>query len=207
MRVAFSWRGAIVCSLTLAALAAAAMFVGPYLLEQAWQQPPANFEPTVSPLASVERPMQSVVTDDLALDLGHDRGPAVVSQAAALGIDAPVAEAPPLSPVSAFEPLAPVTVAASPAVEEPAIGPDTLARLQQIRERLEQLGAEYVIVETTDGSGRYRFHCRMLVGTESRFTRPFESIGSDPLAAGETVLREVEAWRTAAAGGRNTRLE
>jgi hypothetical protein len=74
--------------------------------------------------------------------------------------------------------------------------------LQQIRGRLEELGADYLIVETTDGGGRYRFHCRMLVDARSRFTRPFEAESPDPLAAGEEVLRAVEAWR--AKGQRET---
>jgi hypothetical protein len=205
MRIAFSWRGAILGGLSLTALVAAALFVGPSLIDQFWKQPPPDFSPTPSPLSSAELALQSVVTDDVTLGLIQDVGPAVVSQAAALGIDAPIADAPPLSPVPAFEPLAPVTVAASPHVAE-SIDAATLARLQEIRRRLEQLGAEYVIVETTDGSGRYRFHCRMRVDSESQFTRPFESIANDPLAAGETVLQNVEAWRTAATV-RDTRFE
>jgi hypothetical protein len=73
----------------------------------------------------------------------------------------------------------------------------TIARLQQIRQRLEDLGAEYVVVETTGDGGRYRFFCRMLVDQRSRFTRPFESSAFDPLAAGEQVLKDVETWRSA----------
>jgi hypothetical protein len=73
-----------------------------------------------------------------------------------------------------------------------------MARWQQIRQRLEQLGAEYVLVDAQD-SGRFRFHCRMVVDPHTRYTRPFEATSFDPLAAGEQVLSEVEKWRQAAA--------
>jgi hypothetical protein len=87
-------------------------------------------------------------------------------------------------------------VAGGTAAEAP-VDERTMERLQQIRQRLEQLGAEYVVVETQD-SGRYRFHCRMLVDERTRFTRPFDASSFDAVAAGQQVLREVEAWRQAA---------
>jgi hypothetical protein len=111
------------------------------------------------------------------------------------GLDSSAGAPPSFATLPTFEPLAPPAGAAEP---EAAIDEATIARLQAIRSRLEEAGAEYVIVETTEGSGRYRFHCRMLVDPRSRFTRSFEAISSDPLAAGEQVLREVEAWRMAA---------
>lgn len=92
-------------------------------------------------------------------------------------------------PVPASNPLLPE--------HERRIDESTIARLQQIRQRLEQQGAEYVIVECLDG-GRYRFHCRMLIDERSRFTKPFEASSFDPLSAGEQVLQAVEAWRTGA---------
>jgi len=81
---------------------------------------------------------------------------------------------------------------------EPKVDERTIAKLQQIRERLEQLGAEYVLVDTQD-SGRFRFHCRMLVDPRTSYTRPFDATSFDPIAAGEQVLNEVERWRSAAA--------
>jgi hypothetical protein len=84
---------------------------------------------------------------------------------------------------------------------ERAIDERTIARLQQIRGSLEQLGADYVIVDTQE-SGRYRFHCRMLVDASSRFTKPFEAASFDPVAAGEQVLRDVQSWRAAATEAR-----
>jgi hypothetical protein len=75
-----------------------------------------------------------------------------------------------------------------------------MARWQQIRDRLEQLGAESVFAEVQD-SGRFRFHCRMLVDPRTRYTQPFDATSFDPLAAGEQVLSDVEKWRQAAASG------
>ncbi len=115
------------------------------------------------------------------------------------GLDAP--GAPPPAPTS-FDPLWTEPVAPAAVEEEIQIDDRTVARLQQIRQRLEELGAEYVVVETTDSGGRFRFHCRMNVDANSPFTRPFESVSRDPLAAGEQVLHEVEAWRLAAAESR-----
>jgi hypothetical protein len=111
-------------------------------------------------------------------------------------------------PISRFEPAIPPPLPTSPpfATPDAATGPvpeqkiddRTIARLHQIRERLEQLGAEYVLVDTHD-SGRYRFHCRMLIDPQTRYTRPFDATSFDPIAAGEQVLKEVEGWRASAA--------
>jgi hypothetical protein len=38
----------------------------------------------------------------------------------------------------------------------------------------------------------------MLVDERSQFTRPFDASSFDPVAAGQQVLRDVEAWRLAA---------
>jgi hypothetical protein len=116
------------------------------------------------------------------------------------GLDATAVQPPPLAPSPAFEPLPSSQVlAAEPAGTEPKIDDRTIARLQQLRQRLEDLGAQYVIVETLDGSGQYRFHCQMLIEPQSQYRRAFEATAADPLAAGEQVLRDVETWRTAAA--------
>ncbi len=104
--------------------------------------------------------------------------------------EAPVG--PSLPPMPQFE-----RPAGPPPTAEGKVDERTIARLNDIRASLEQLGAEYVIVEAQD-SGRYRFHCRVLVDANSRFTRPFEATSFDPVAAGQQVLRDVQAWRTAA---------
>jgi hypothetical protein len=122
--------------------------------------------------------------------------PSPAAQVAAAGYESPAAPAPPLVP-SQFTMPSPSAPAASGKAEPAPLDERTMERLQQIRQRLEQLGAEYVVVETQD-SGRYRFHCRMLVDERSRFTRPFDATSFDPVAAGQQVLRDVEAWRLAA---------
>jgi hypothetical protein len=110
-------------------------------------------------------------------------------------ISAPPISAPPLAALPASPPFESAPPAAPPARLVP-IDERTISRLQQIRQRLEQLGAEYVVVETLESTGRFRFHARMLIDERSRFTRPFEASASDPITAGEQVLREVEAWRS-----------
>jgi hypothetical protein len=93
-----------------------------------------------------------------------------------------------------FEPIAYPATTAPP--RETAINDQAIAQLQSLRERLEELGADYVVVEVLDGP-RYRFFCRMLVDDRSRFTKPFEATSFDPVAAGRQVLQSVEAWRMA----------
>jgi hypothetical protein len=118
------------------------------------------------------------------------------------GLDAAAAAAPPLAPLPVFAPVAPPQAPPAPPPAEAVIDAATITRLQQIRQRLEDLGADYVVVDALEGAGGYRCLCRMLVDPRSRFTRPFEATAGDPLTAGEQVLREVEAWRTAAVENR-----
>lgn len=115
-------------------------------------------------------------------------------------------DSPPLlAPLPPFEPLAGAANAdaaaaaesLTPRPSETLVDDAKIAQLQQIRDRLEQLGADYVLVEILEG-GRYRFQCRMLVDERSRFTKPFEATAFDPVAAGREVLQSVELWR----GGR-----
>ena len=125
--------------------------------------------------------------------------PAVYDEASPVsprGLDAPAAP-PALAPVPAFARVAPALEAPAGPLPEPKIDERVIARLQQVRQRLEELGAEYVMAETVDGA-RYRFHCRMLVDDRSRYTKSFEATSFDPVAAADQVLRDVETWRTAA---------
>jgi len=122
------------------------------------------------------------------------------SPAVAAGAMNPVRQTfspPPLAASPDFAPAPAPLNAKRAATTENVIDDRAMARLQQIRQRLEQLGAEYVLVEAQEG-GRFRFHCRMLVDDRSRFTKPFEASSLDCLAAGEQVLRDVETWRLAA---------
>jgi hypothetical protein len=111
-------------------------------------------------------------------------------------------EAPPTAPSFSPAPRFDLPSTTAPAhAPEPKVDEQTIARLQQIRASLENLGAEYVVVEAQE-SGRFRFQCRMLVDANSRFTRLFEASSFDPVAAGQQVLRDVESWRSAASGPR-----
>lgn len=65
-----------------------------------------------------------------------------------------------------------------------------------IQARLRQLGATYYLLESwgTDGS-TYRFHCKMALAGSDRYCRNFEATAAEPIAAMESVLRQVEQWR------------
>jgi hypothetical protein len=103
---------------------------------------------------------------------------------------------PPLTPLPSFAPL---SAASRRTTEpEPEIDDRTVARLDQVRKRLEELGAEHVIAESLEGASRYRFRCRMFVDANSQLTHPFEAIAADPVAAAEQVVTQVEQWRAAA---------
>jgi hypothetical protein len=75
-------------------------------------------------------------------------------------------------------------------------------RVQYVRERLKDLGASYLLLETLAGHDRaYRFRCDIILPGEPPYTRRFEVTGADPLTAMEQVLAQVEVW----CGGRTAR--
>jgi hypothetical protein len=105
---------------------------------------------------------------------------------------------PPLDPHPAFDRLAPpsaVNEGTSRAATQP-LAAATAARLEEIRQQLETLGADYVRLETTDAGG-YRFYCQIRHTEHASYSRPFEAVSVDPVEAGQRVLGEVSAWRTA----------
>jgi hypothetical protein len=108
----------------------------------------------------------------------------------------------PLAPTASFSPLTATRRSETAQPQEPQVDERTIARLQQIRERLENLGAEYVVVDCETDHGPFRFYCRMVVDDRSRFTRPFEATSADPVVAAEQVLRDVESWRLAGGASR-----
>jgi hypothetical protein len=73
-------------------------------------------------------------------------------------------------------------------------------RFAQIQARLREVGASYYLLESWGTEQTlFRFHCRMpLAGGDGHF-RTFESTQSDPLAAMEAVLTQVEQWRASRA--------
>ena len=155
--------------------------------------PPTDFgRPPAAPPVPIERPANTAVVAQASYD-----EPSPAPDSAFAGQESP----PLLAAMPQFDlpaPGMPGVPGISPLVPEPErrIDEQAIARLQRIRERLEQLGAEYVVVEMLEG-GRYRFQCRMLIDERSRFTKPFEAGSFDPVAAGEQVLQSVEAWRGA----------
>lgn len=71
------------------------------------------------------------------------------------------------------------------------------AYVQQVRQKLEELGAQYVVLEELDAGQRYRFSAQMQVSPRQPQVQPFEAVAADPVAAARTVLADVETWRTA----------
>jgi len=72
-----------------------------------------------------------------------------------------------------------------------------LRRVREIRLQLEELGADYVLLESLDDlpGGRYRFYCLMYVDSAGKNMQPFEEVANDPQVAAENVLAKVQAWR------------
>ncbi len=171
-----------------------------------WIYGPPPSEHAIAPLRSeLESSIQPQVAERASpasfdeIDAGASRRSGV--------LDAPSPTPPLLSPLPAFPPLVSTPTpdsapsAAATTKSEPSIGPlsDAAAsRLQQIRGELEQLGADYIILETADSGANYRFHCDVRIDEATRYTRPFDAVSPEPLAAAERVLAEVSAWRTAA---------
>ncbi|HUE71632.1 MAG TPA: hypothetical protein VMP01_12170 [Pirellulaceae bacterium] len=107
------------------------------------------------------------------------------------GLDA-VATHPPEMPPSPDFPVGPF-------VASPGDDPKNavlLDRLGEIRQRLEDLGAEYIRVETLPGTGQYHCECRMVVAPGSADTETFEASGTDATGVAEQVLKTIEAWRS-----------
>ena len=72
-------------------------------------------------------------------------------------------------------------------------------KLNEIRQQLEDLGADYIVLERVDGTGNFRFHCRMLITPESKVTESFEASGKNAVVVAEQVLKSVETWRASQA--------
>ena len=73
----------------------------------------------------------------------------------------------------------------------------TAERIDLVRSRLEELGAEYVRLEMSADGREYHCLCHMLVGEDPSQIQPFEATEKDPVSAAQAVLSSVEAWRTA----------
>jgi hypothetical protein len=63
--------------------------------------------------------------------------------------------------------------------------------------RLRELGATHYMLETWGAdNNRYRFVCKMSVGGNAEVTRYFQAIDDNPWQAMQTVLEQVEDWRS-----------
>lgn len=110
-----------------------------------------------------------------------------------VGLDAVVSAPPLLSAPPSFAnrlPAQPNNLASNPQLQPQAY-------VQQVRQKLEEMGAQYVLLEELEGQ-RYRFSVQMQVSPRQPQVQPFEAIATDPVAAARMVLADVETWRTAA---------
>ena len=99
--------------------------------------------------------------------------------------DAPPPAAAPVQLAHHFD----ATPAATYSFREPA--ENSQDGMQEIQQRLQLLGAQYMVLETWgDVAPRYRFCCR--IPDRWGNVRSHEAISSDPLAAMQLVLGEVE---------------
>jgi hypothetical protein len=172
-----------------------------------WLYGPPPSDATLAPLRSeVQQIIEPQVAERASPASFDEVDPSIAQRVPNQGLDAPPPDLPPLSPLPVFPPLVSTPEPQPPANPQttPPAGPLSDAdtqRLIQIRTRLEELGADYMVLETTDMTGSYRFHCDIRIDDRARYTRPFEAVSTEPLAAAEKVLAEVSAWRTAAGPG------
>jgi hypothetical protein len=112
------------------------------------------------------------------------------------GLDALGSLPPNLSPLPTYVPSS-APPAAQPSTPADKIDDAVVQRLEQIRTRLEALGATYMILEES-GASNYRFLCNMQIDPRSMQVQAFHATSPSALEAAETVLRQVEGWRQAA---------
>jgi len=86
---------------------------------------------------------------------------------------------------------------AQPADDVGPLDQATAARIDAVRSRLEELGAEYIRLEMSEDGQNYHCLCEMLVGEKGDQTQPFTATRSDPVDAAQAVLARIEAWRAA----------
>ena len=63
---------------------------------------------------------------------------------------------------------------------------------------LQSLGAaDYRLERWGSGGTLYRFHCAIALGSDNDFTREFDAVDADPVAAVRQVVGEATAWQNA----------
>lgn len=108
---------------------------------------------------------------------------------------------PPLGRAPDFLPSAKAPRASSnssqPATNISPLDQATAQKIDAVRSRLEELGADYVALEMSEDGRTFHCLCDMLLENRGGQTQPFEASRNDPVAAAEAVLASVEAWRKA----------
>ena len=80
-----------------------------------------------------------------------------------------------------------------------------LDRMLAIRDQLEDLGVDYMVLDTHgEQAQRYRFHCRIQVPGSAVYSRTFEAEDADPSRAMGQVLADIRVWRSAARAATTT---
>jgi hypothetical protein len=81
-------------------------------------------------------------------------------------------------------------------VETPDLPESDSERLPLLMTRLEQLGGLEPELAAWGTSGKlYRFRCRATWSDSPKYSRHFEAVAAEPMAAVEQVVAKVQAWR------------
>ncbi len=79
--------------------------------------------------------------------------------------------------------------------------PPATGEFQAICDRLKELGATYVLLESWgDRQEQFRFYCKIAIAGNPNYTYRFEATSPAPLSAMAEVLQQVENWRAARYG-------
>jgi len=79
--------------------------------------------------------------------------------------------------------------------QTPALPAGSGGRFTAIETRLRNLGAVYYVLETRSlDPPKFRFLCRTALAGNQNVQQKFEATDTDPLAAMQQVLRQVEQW-------------
>ena len=114
------------------------------------------------------------------------------------GLDAAITQPPTMPPTpdfpqSSFPEAQQTDVPRSPAANAEAA--TATERLGEIRQRLEDLGADYIVLKLVEETNQFHCQCRMIVAPGLAETETFQADGKDACAVAEQVLKSVEAWR------------
>lgn len=124
----------------------------------------------------------------------------------------PLAEVQPKPPAQLQLPAEPLASATAPPLVDPNVRPagqwedsppnavvhDETSPVARVVRELTDRGVEVYGLTPWGEDGRfYRFHCSAPWGGQAGFTRHFEAITPDPVAAAEQVLDQVTRWQTA----------